>query len=75
MSQKPDALVVSGVQPEHAPEHGRGFVSAVQSPEAQAVAVETAQEGAIVDQAPGEYSVEGIIQGELADSNPHLVVT
>ena len=68
------ALVVIGVEREHALEHllGRGELTA--TPQAQAIAVEAPQEGAVVEPSPQQHAVEVGRQRQLADPHADLVV-
>lgn len=68
------ALVVVGVEREHALEHllGGGELSA--TPQAQAVAVEAPQEGTVVELRPEQHAVETGRQRQLADPHADLVV-
>ena len=68
-------MVVGRVQPEETVEDRGTLVEPLKPPEAEAIAAETAQERAVVDQPPGENAVKIRRQGEFADADTYLIVT
>ena len=70
---KPRTLVVGRIEPEHAGKHFFCVPEPAEAPEAEAVAVETAEEGTVVGTCPGEEAVEVLPQGEFPDLHPHVI--
>src|SRR5208337_1627190 len=69
------ALVVVRVEPEHAGKYLLRVPQAAEAPQAEAVAVEAPEEGAVLYNPPGKEAAEVLAEGELPDLHPHVVVT
>ena len=72
---KAGALVICGVEPKYTSEHLFGIPEPAEAPQAEAIAVEAAEERTVVYAAPGEKTANVLTEGELADLDAYIVVT
>jgi len=61
-NKKPHPLIVRGIEPQHAIEDVPRFGLSIEAPQAQSIAVHTAQKGALVDQAPRKQTVKTVAE-------------
>jgi TPR repeat protein len=59
--------VIHGIQPKQVVEDGQGLVEPAHTPQADAKAIEAAQEGPVLEMAPGQHALEARPQRKLAD--------
>jgi len=72
---KTHALVVRGIEPEHASKYFFRVPEPAEAPQAEAVAVKAAEERSVVRAAPGKKAVEVLAEGEFSDLHSYVVVT
>ena len=72
---KARALVVGGIEPEHAGKYFFRIPHPAEAPQAKTVAVKTAEERTVVCAAPGKETVKVLAEGEFSDLHPYVVVT
>ncbi len=74
VDEKPHALVVRRVQPEHLLKYVLRLVKAPKPPETQSIAVHTAQKRTVVDKARRQNAGEVATQRQLADAQADFVM-
>src|ERR1035441_1432410 len=75
VDEKPHALIVGWIQPEHAVEDAPSLLEPAQTPEAQPESIHATEKRPIVDQAPRQQAIEGFSKRQFTDPEPRLVVT
>lgn len=73
VNEKPHALVVRGVEPEHPVEDARCLLESIEPPETQAEPVHAAEKRPVVDEAPRQHAFEGGTERLLTDADAGLV--
>ena len=74
VEQKSGALIVRGIQPEHAGENAGGFIESAKTPETQTISVQATQKWPVIGITLGQQTVETGAEGYLADCQPDRVV-
>jgi hypothetical protein len=73
--QEARTLVVSRIKPKHASKALLCLFEPAKPRQAEAIAMHTSKEWAVVYVSPVQHAVEALTEGELPDPNPDLVVT
>src|ERR1035441_426068 len=75
VDEKPHALIVGWIQPEHAVEDAPGLLEPAETPETQPESVHASQKRPIVNPAPRQQAIEAFSKGQFTDPEPRFVMT